>query len=326
MTNVHSPNIHSTSVLSARPKPWRSYIMSKSSPDGPGGAHERAPELADLLPILQRIAVALERLAPAKAEPSDLHAHPGYYWAGLEGRLIPVPAIDHVPLSALVGIEPQKAEMLANLRGFGAGATANHMLLWGARGTGKSSLTKAAHAAIHAETQGRIALVEVPRSDIETLPGLLERISGVDRRFLLFFDDLSFDDGDGGYKSMKAVLDGGIRGCPANVLLAVTSNRRHLLRREMIENERSSALHASEAVEEKVSLADRFGLSLGFHNAAQDDYLAMVIGHLGLLADAFEADELVREAENWARRRGSRSGRVAVQFARHVAARQMAAA
>ena len=299
--------------------------MSNSSSDGLGGAHERAPDLADLFPILQRIAGALERLAPPKLELSDLHAHPGYVWAGSDGRLIAVPKIDHVPLSALVGIEPQKDEVLANLRGFGAGATANHMLLWGARGTGKSSLTKAAHAEIYAETEGRIALVEVPRSDIETLPSLLGQISGIERRFLLFFDDLSFDDGDAGYKNLKAVLDGGIRGCPANVLLTATSNRRHLLRREMIENERSSAIHASEAVEEKVSLADRFGLSLGFHNAAQDDYLAMVTGHLGLLADAFEDDELVREAENWARRRGSRSGRVAVQFARHIAARQMEA-
>jgi predicted AAA+ superfamily ATPase len=324
VTDFQPLQIFQTSLLSAHPKRWRSYIMSKSSSDCPGGAHERAPSLADLYPILQRIAGALERIAPPKWEPSDLHAHPGYIWAGSESRLIAVPKIDHVPLSALVGIEPQKDEMLANLRGFGAGATANHMLLWGARGTGKSSLTKAAHAAIYAETEGRIALVEVPRFDIETLPSLLQQISGVDRRFLLFFDDLSFDDGDASYKNLKAVLDGGIRGCPANVLLTVTSNRRHLLRREMIENERSSALHASEAVEEKVSLADRFGLSLGFHNVAQDDYLAMVVGHLGLLADAFEADELVREAENWARRRGSRSGRVAVQFARHIAARQMA--
>ncbi|HUD95393.1 ATP-binding protein [Sphingobium sp.] len=252
-------------------------------------------------------------------------AFPGYVFGPPLRQLTPVSSIDHVALSALVGIDAQKRELLSNLRGFARGTPANHMLLWGARGTGKSSLTKAAHASIYAETDGRVALVEVPRQHIEQLPTLLDLLGGIDRHFLLFCDDLTFDDGDGAYKSLKAVLDGGIRGCPANILLAVTSNRRHLLRREMIENERSSAVHASEAVEEKVSLADRFGLSLGFHNVAQDDYLAMVIGHLGVLAHTMDADELSREADNWARRRGSRSGRVAVQFAKYVAAGRDAA-
>lgn len=300
--------------------------MSVSPADLGRRAHDATPAPADLLSAMCRIASALERIAPPVVTPPDLLGSPGYVWTGKRHQLAPVAEIDHVALSALIGIESQKNEMLANLRGFARGAPANHMLLWGARGTGKSSLTKAAHAAIYAETEGGIALVEVPREHVDTLPALLGDLTGVDRRFLLFCDDLSFDDGDAGYKSLKTVLDGGIRGCPANILLAVTSNRRHLLRREMIENERSSAIHAGEAVEEKVSLADRFGLSLGFHNVAQDEYLAMVIGHLGPLADTMDADELAQEADNWARRRGARSGRVAVQFARHIAARRSAAA
>jgi predicted AAA+ superfamily ATPase len=274
---------------------------------------------------LDRIATALERIAPPHAAGTDLLAFPGYVFGSSPNGLKAVSTIDHVAMSALVGIDAQKDEVLNNLRGFARGAPANHMLLWGARGTGKSSLAKAAHAALYEETEGAVALVEVPRQCLEQMPVLLELLAGVRRRFLLFCDDLSFDDGDSAYKSLKAVLDGGIRGCPANILLTVTSNRRHLLRREMIENERASAIHASEATEEKVSLADRFGLSLGFHNAAQDEYLAMVIGHLGSLADTMDAEELSREADNWARRRGAKSGRVAIQFARHIAARRAAA-
>lgn len=287
-----------------------------------------APEahgICDMLATMQRIAAALERIAPPAVESADPLRYPGYIWSGGGGGLVAVKEIDHVPLAALIGIDPQKNELLVNLRSFAAGAPANHMLLWGARGTGKSSLTKAAHAAIHDETTGRLALVEVPRQDIASLPDLMTHLSGIDRAFLCFCDDLSFDDGEAEYKSLKAILDGGIRGCPANILLVVTSNRRHLLRREMIENERASSIHGGEAVEEKVSLADRFGLSLGFHNVAQDDYLAMVFSHLGPLADDIAADELAREADNWARRRGSRSGRVAAQFAHHVAARQTVA-
>lgn len=230
--------------------------------------------------------------------------------------------IDHVPITALVGIEPQKEAVLMNLRGFIAGVPANHMLLWGARGAGKSSLTKAVYARLAKEAEGRLVLVEVPREHIGALGKLLKQLAAVDRYFLLFCDDLSFDEGDAGYKSLKAILDGGIRGCPKNVLLAVTSNRRHLLRRDMVENERSTAIHANEAVEEKVSLADRFGLSLGFYNAASDDYIAMVKGHLGKLVACMDDEELAREADNWARQRGARSGRVAVQFARHIATKQ----
>ncbi|OSP53484.1 AAA family ATPase [Pseudoruegeria sp. SK021] len=276
----------------------------------------------DHLSILLRIADALDRIAPKPLEHADLLTFPGYAWDGAEGSLDPVPEIDHVPLSALVGIEPQKEAVLSNLRGFIAGVQANHMLLWGARGTGKSSLTKAVHAQLTKEARGRLALVEVPREHIGTLGKLLQQLATIDRCFLLFCDDLSFDEGDAGYKSLKAILDGGIRGCPKNILLAVTSNRRHLLRRDMIENERSTAIHASEAVEEKVSLADRFGLSLGFYNASADDYMAMVKGHLGELASSMDEEELALEADNWARQRGARSGRVAVQFARHVATQQ----
>lgn len=282
-----------------------------------------ARQSSDKILILQRIADALERIAPRPSEQADPLAFPGYVWDGPEGRLDPVTSIDHVPLSALVGIEQQKDAALSNVRGFVAGVPANHMLLWGARGTGKSSLTKAVHALVNEETKGRLALIEVPREHIGTLGRLLQQLATIDRCFLLFCDDLSFDENDAGYKSLKAVLDGGIRGCPRNVLLAVTSNRRHLLRRDMVENERSVAIHAGEAVEEKVSLADRFGLSLGFHNTAQDDYLAMVKGHLGELASFMDEEELARDAENWARHRGARSGRVAAQFARHVATRKV---
>jgi predicted AAA+ superfamily ATPase len=278
-----------------------------------------ASQPLDQISILLRIADALDRIAPKPLEHADLLSYPGYVWDGAKGCLDPVPDIDHVHLSTLVGIEPQKEAVLSNLRGFVAGVQANHMLLWGARGTGKSSLTKAVHAQLTEEARGRLAMVEVPREHIGTLSQLLKQLATIDRCFLLFCDDLSFDDGDAGYKSLKAILDGGIRGCPKNILLAVTSNRRHLLRRDMIENERSTAIHASEAVEEKVSLADRFGLSLDFYNAALDDYLAMVKGHLGELAASMDEDELAQEADNWARQHGVRSGRVAVQFARHVA-------
>lgn len=275
---------------------------------------------AGLIDAVQRIAAALERLSPPPSLPADLLADPGYVWEGPEVGLSGIARIDHLPLATLIGIERQKQELLANLGGFASGRAANHMLLWGARGTGKSSLVKAAHMAVHDRTAGALALVEVLHDQLASLPDLLARLASAPRRFLLFCDDLSFDDGDTGYKSLKSMLDGGLRGCPDNVLLAVTSNRRHLLRRDMIENERSTAIHAGEAIEEKVSLADRFGLSLGFHNVAHDDYLAMVVGHLGVLGDALDPDAVATGAEEWARRRGSKSGRVAAQFARHIAA------
>lgn len=296
--------------------------MSTSKPSAAWAGQVPASQPLDQTSILLRIADALDRIAPKQFEHADLLTSPGYVWDGSEGCLEPVLEIDHVPISALVGIEPQKEAVLSNLRGFIAGVPANHMLLWGARGTGKSSLTKAVHARLAKEAEGRLALVEVPREHIGTLGKLLRQLATVDRRFLLFCDDLSFDEGDAGYKSLKAILDGGIRGCPKNILLAVTSNRRHLLRRDMVESERSTAIHANEAVEEKVSLADRFGLSLGFYNAASDDYIAMVKGHLGELVACMDDEELAREADNWARQRGARSGRVAVQFARHIATRQ----
>ena len=294
--------------------------MSQSKQSAAWAAPNPASQSLAQLSVLQRIADALDRIAPEPLQHADPLAFPGYIWDGAELRLDAVAQIDHVDLSALIGIEQQKDAALANLRGFVSGVPANNMLLWGVRGTGKSSLTKAVHAQVHDEARGRLALVEVPREAISTLDKLLQQLAGIDRCFLLFCDDLSFDEGDSGYKSLKAVLDGGIRGCPKNILLAVTSNRRHLLRRDMVENERSTAIRANEAVEEKVSLADRFGLSLGFYNTARDDYLAMVMGHLGKLANDMGEEELVREAENWAIQRGARSGRVAVQFARHVAA------
>jgi hypothetical protein len=220
----------------------------------------------DLTPLLERIASALERLAPKHGDSHNLNAADAFVWQAAGERLIPVPRVNRIDFILLKGIERQADILLTNTRQFAAGCAANNALLWGARGTGKSSLVKAVHAEINSQSPGALALVEIHREDIPTLPRLLDILKDTARRCVLFCDDLSFDPDDASYKSLKAVLEGGIEGRPENVLFYATSNRRHLMARDMIDNERSTAINPGEAVEEKVSLSDRFGLWLGFHN------------------------------------------------------------
>jgi len=268
--------------------------------------------------LMVRLVEALERLAPAPTPSGPVETAEGYLWSTDLGGLKPVRNIARVDLHLLQRIDRQRDALLDNTRNFASGRPANNALLWGARGTGKSSLVKAVHAHVNAEISGETAplgLIEVQREDISTLPKLLELLQAEQpRRFILFCDDLSFDSGEAEYKSLKAVLDGGLAGRPENVIIYATSNRRHLLSRDMIENERSTAIHPGEAVEEKVSLSDRFGLWLGFHNADQDAYLEIVDGYATHFALSIPADELHRRALEWAIQRGSRSGRTAWQF------------
>lgn len=273
--------------------------------------------------LLARIAAALERLAPPPPPPADLAAADAFVWHPERAMLWPVAQVSAVPLALLRGIDRQRDVLLANTRRFAAGLPANNALLWGARGMGKSSLVKAVHAAVNEETRatGGLALIEIHREDIRSLPTLMALLREAPRRCLLFCDDLSFDPGESDYKSLKAVLEGGVEGRPANVVFYATSNRRHLLPREMIENERSSALNPAEAVEEKVSLSDRFGLWLGFHHCDQDTYFAMVEGYAAAYGIAVDGATLRREAAEWAVTRGARSGRVAWQFIQDLAGR-----
>ncbi len=271
--------------------------------------------------MLARIAGALERLAPPAAEPPDLDAADAFTWHAEQDRLAPVAEVSRVPLALLRGIDLQVDILLGNSRRFADGLPANNALLWGARGMGKSSLVKAVHAEINAERAGALALVEIHREDIDSLPRLLAALRGTTRRCILFCDDLSFDQADTSYKSLKAVLEGGIEGRPDNVLFYATSNRRHLMPRDMIENERSTAIIAGEAVEEKVSLSDRFGLWLGFHACPQDTYLAMIEGYVGAYGLKIDPDQLKAEAQEWTITRGARSGRVAWQFIQDLAGR-----
>lgn len=274
----------------------------------------------DLAATAARIAAALERLSPPPAAslPPGAAAD-AYIWEPQAGGLLAVPQISRVPLSLLKGIEPQRDTLLANTGRFADGLPANNALLWGARGMGKSSLIKAVHAAVNESRTRKLTLVEVHREDIATLPQLLRLLRASDRRFLLYCDDLSFDKDDTSYKSLKAALEGGLEGRPENVLFYASSNRRHLMPRDLVDNERGTAINPGEAVEEKVSLSDRFGLWLGFHNCSQDDYLAMVDGyarHYGLKATM---EEMRPKALTWAITRGSRSGRVAWQFIQDLA-------
>ena len=270
---------------------------------------------------LARIAAALERLAPPPAPPVDLDAADAFVWHPAPARLDPVAAVSRVDIGLLLGIERAKALLLANTLQFARGAPANNVMLWGARGMGKSSLVKAAHAAALAERPGSLALIEIAREDIASLPDLLRLLRGQSRRVLVFCDDLSFEREDADYKALKSVLDGGIEGRPANVLFYATSNRRHLMPRDMIENERATAITPSEATEEKVSLSDRFGLWIGFHSCDQDTYLAMVEGYAAALGLPVATDVLRAEAVAWAATRGARSGRVAWQFVQDLAGR-----
>ncbi|MBC7138959.1 MAG: ATP-binding protein [Defluviimonas sp.] len=271
---------------------------------------------------LTRIAEALERLAPPPERSPDFGAADAFLWQVAPDRLAPVPQVSRVDLSLLVGIDRSRDTLLANTRQFARGLPANNALLWGARGMGKSSLVKAAHAAVLAEGLA-LKLVELARDDLPSVGRLLAHLRAArNHRFVLFCDDLSFSHDDQHYKSLKAVLDGGIEGRPENVLFYATSNRRHLMPRDMIENERSTAISPSEAVEEKVSLSDRFGLWLGFHPCDQDDYLAMVRGYCDSYGLAIGEDRLRAEAIEWQATRGGRSGRVAWQFFTDLAGRE----
>ncbi len=275
-----------------------------------------------LLPVLARIAEALERIAPAPPPAPDLTAADGFVWHPAPvPRLAPVPRIAKVDIVLLKGVERQKQIVLENTLRFARGLPANNAMLWGARGMGKSSLVKAAHAEANAEHPGALALIEIHREDIRTLPELLNILRAQPRRCLVFCDDLSFEREDADYKALKSVLDGGIEGRPANVLFYATSNRRHLMPRDMIENERGSAINPGEAVEEKVSLSDRFGLWIGFHNCDQDTFFAMIEGYAESFALPIGQEELRKAAVEWSVTRGGRSGRVAWQFVQEMAGR-----
>ena len=271
---------------------------------------------------LEAIAAHLAANAPAPVVPQSFSDADAFVWDP-NGRLTKVPRVSRVELSLLRGIDRMRDILIENTERFADGLPANNALLWGARGMGKSSLVKAAHASINVgrKPADRLKLIEIHREDIESLPALMELLRASQFRFIVFCDDLSFDGNDASYKSLKAVLEGGIEGRPDNVILYATSNRRHLLAREMIENERSTAINPGEAVEEKVSLSDRFGLWLGFHRCSQDEYLAMVKGYCGHYGIELAEDELEREALEWSTTRGSRSGRVAWQFTQELAGR-----
>jgi predicted AAA+ superfamily ATPase len=277
----------------------------------------------------ERIAQALEAIAAhlsaASATPTgadSFRSADAFVWHP-DGRVAPVPRVSRVDLGLLKGIDRMRDILIENTERFADGLPANNALLWGARGMGKSSLVKATHASINVERKAadRLKLIEIHREDIESLPALMDQLRASEFRFIVFCDDLSFDGNDASYKSLKAVLEGGIEGRPDNVILYATSNRRHLLARDMIENERSTAINPGEAVEEKVSLSDRFGLWLGFHRCSQDEYLAMVKGYCGHFGIKIAEDELEREALEWSTTRGSRSGRVAWQFTQELAGR-----
>lgn len=275
----------------------------------------------ELAPLLARIADALERLAPPARRPGGLGEADAFVWRAEDDRLEPVQRVNRVGLGLLKGIDRQRDILHANTERFARGLPANNALLWGARGSGKSSLVKAVHAAIVEDSPGALALVEIHREDIPALPALLSRLRASDRRIVLFCDDLSFDGQDAAYKSLKAVLEGGLEGRPRNVLFYATSNRRHLMPRDMIENERSTAINPAEAVEEKVSLSDRFGLWLGFHNADQDTYFAMIAGYVEAYKLPVEEAQWKPQAVEWSVTRGARSGRVAWQFIQDLAGR-----
>ena len=273
---------------------------------------------------LERIAAALDRLAPPATAVPRFEAADAFVWHPAGSRLDPVKRVNRVDMSLLKGIDMVRDLLVENTERFARGLPANNALLWGARGMGKSSLVKAAHAAVNAARDGKeppLKLIEIHREEIESLPELMTLLRAAQERFVVFCDDLSFDANDTSYKSLKAVLEGGIEGRPDNVIFYATSNRRHLVPREMMENERATAINPGEAVEEKVSLSDRFGLWLGFHRCSQDEYLAMVEGYVTHYRVPLDGTELHREALEWATTRGARSGRVAWQYVQDLAGR-----
>jgi len=302
--------------------------MAKSKSRSPRKSTAKASAKSALKPkageanVLDRIAAALERLAPRRAHLPDFAAADAYIWHPDGHRLAAVTHVNRVDMSLLKGIDRVRDVLMENTERFAKGLPANNALLWGARGMGKSSLVKASHAAINAgPTRGMLKLIEIHREDIESLPELMALIRGTGRRFIVFCDDLSFDGDDTSYKSLKAVLEGGVEGRPDNVIFYATSNRRHLMSRDMMENERSTAINPGETVEEKVSLSDRFGLWLGFHRCSQDEYLAMVDSYVAHYKIPTRGEALHHEALEWATTRGSRSGRVAWQFVQDLAGR-----
>ncbi len=286
-------------------------------------ARQARPLAAD---TAQRIAAALERLAPESPSQPDFSAADAFIWHPDGRRLTPVPRVNRVEMSLLKGIDRVRDVLVENTERFARGLPANNALLWGARGMGKSSLVKAVHADINAAQGdkpglGKLKLVEIHREDIESLPELMALMRSTDLRFIVFCDDLSFEAEDTTYKSLKAMLEGGIEGRPDNVVFYATSNRRHLMARDMMENERATAINPGEAIEEKVSLSDRFGLWLGFHRCSQDEYLAMIDGYVAHFNISIEPETLRQEALEWATTRGARSGRVAWQYVQDLAGR-----
>ncbi len=270
------------------------------------------------LDVLTRIADALERLAPPKNAEIDLTAHEGYIWVAEKSNFHPVDEIQRLPLESLQGIDQQKQKLLENTEYFAKGMRANNALLWGARGTGKSSVMKAVHGHL-LEAGYNIGLVEIQREDLSDLPEVMERLARIERAFIIFCDDLAFEQDDISYKSLKAVLEGGLSGRPRNLVFYATSNRRHLMPRDMIENERSTAINRSEASEEKISLSDRFGLWIGFHNVDQDTYLEMIRWYIDYYKIPVSYDIARQDSLTWAIGRGNRSGRTAFQYILNLA-------
>ncbi len=275
--------------------------------------------LAQIAASLARIADRLEADAPDTSKTPLLGSADAYHWDATAGRLMAIPKVARVPFGLLKGIDAVRDTLLANTLNFARGYSANNALLWGARGMGKSSLVKAVHAEVASEVKDRLILIEISREDIETLPQLMRLIAVEPARFIVFCDDLSFDKDETSYKSLKAILDGGLEGRPDNALFYATSNRRHMMPRDMIDNERATAINPGEAIEEKVSLSDRFGLWLGFHNCDQPTYLEMVRGYCEAYALEINAADRDARAIEWAQTRGARSGRVAIQFVRAIA-------
>lgn len=278
--------------------------------------------LTQSLALLTRIADALERIAPPALQPPDLAAADAFVWHS-EGHLQPVHRVNRIALGLIKGVDRVRDLLADNTERFARGLPANNVLLWGARGMGKSSLVKAVQASVNARGLGMtpLKLIEIHREDVQTLPALMTLLTANTHRCIVFCDDLSFDAGDASYKSLKAALDGGVEGRPANVIFYATSNRRHLLPRDMVENERATAINPGEAVEEKVSLSDRFGLWLGFHKCSQDEYLDMVTSYADHFGLVLPAEELRHDALEWATTRGSRSGRTAWQYITDLAGR-----
>ncbi len=315
--------------MSKKAKKTTSRATPKAARPSPAKAAAKRPAGQPKDATAERIATALEAIAghlsaasPGPGRVESFATADAFVWHP-DGRLAPVPRVSRVDLGLLKGIDRMRDILIENTERFADGLPANNALLWGARGMGKSSLVKATHANINLNRKpaDRLKLIEIHREDIESLPGLMDLLRASKFRFIVFCDDLSFDGNDASYKSLKAVLEGGIEGRPDNVILYATSNRRHLLAREMIENERSTAINPGEAVEEKVSLSDRFGLWLGFHRCSQDEYLAMVKGYCAHFGIKLAEEELEREALEWSTTRGSRSGRVAWQFTQELAGR-----